>query len=219
VTKPAWSSIQPFVRPVPFTPLICLDTLHPSLVPLHPPPAFLAIPAASQPALATQVIRHAQVLSSTHGVPAIVCSRGASAVIDETGQIMYRQNGGKGFIATLAIPWSGDNEYRGHTWAETLGPVEVLACFAIVIAGAKVGEVCHRDGASKLIEGVKDSVDRMRREPLKIKRPLTWRDPAGVGEDQGERRPLLDQDESSGRASAIPVLEPMRRIVDLMSAA
>jgi len=218
LTKPEWSSSPPFTRPVPFTPLICLDTLHPSLISVAAPPSFLVIPAAAQPALATQVIRHAEVLSSTHGIPSIVCSRGVSAAIDEIGQIKHRQDGGKGFIATMAIPWPGDGEARELTSAETFGPVGILAAFGVASIGAKAREIWQREGTEGLLKDVESGLTGVKQGAYKIRGLLR-----GQGDAAAERRveaqPLLDQDEDSGRAPFFPSLWPKIRITDLMSAA
>lgn len=196
-----------------FTPLICLDTLHPSLVPYLPAPTFLAIPAAAQPALAEQVITHAELLSSTHGIPSIVCSRGASAAIDETGQIKHRQKGGKGFLVTLAIPWHGDGEMREHTWAELLGPLGVLAGLTGALMVTKAGEVWKDDGTKGLIAAGEEG-------GKKVRGMIGWRTPdrestrrrRGDVEWQG----LLDEDANSGRASLLSAIWPTRGW-DLMS--
>jgi len=165
------------------------------------------------------VIRHAEVLSSTHGIPSIVCSRGASAAIDETGQVKHRQDGGKGFIVTMAIPWLGEGETRAYTWAEALGPLGVLMALGVVILCAKAGEVWHHEGTQGLLEGAEAGVVKVKQGGKKIKGLLTWGGETGVAPHRAESQPLLDADEDSGRAPRFPSLWPKKRIVDLMSGA
>ena len=186
ITKPEWSSVPPFTRSVDFTPLICLDALHSSMLPIHPPPSFLTISAASDITLANEVIRYAQVLASTHQIPAIVCSLGASAAIDLTGRIKHQQEGGKGFVVDFAIPWLGEGAYRTQTWAEYLGPMGVLAGATIVVALFKAGEVWWIRGEEGLIGGVRGGMRRIGQGGQSIAGLLDWRsDPDYFTDDEG----------------------------------
>lgn len=153
ITKPEWSTVPPFVRPISFTPLICLDALHPNLVSSVPAPSFLAIPATPHSTLVKQVIQHAQSLSAIHRIPSIVCSKGISAAIDETGDISHEQVGGTGFIAKMVIPWHGDGGTRSLTLAGSLGSTGTLGLITLAIIALKAGEVYWNKGVPGVLAG------------------------------------------------------------------
>jgi hypothetical protein len=150
-----------------------------------PPPTFLAISAASQPTLANEVRRYAQVLAATHGIPAIVCSKGASAAIDLTGRVKHPQEGGKGFVVSKAIPWFGDGNTREYTWAEYLGPVGVLLALVMLTATTKIGEVWWNQGEQGLVAGVRSGMRRIEHGGRTMNHLLDWRaDPDYLSDDE-----------------------------------
>ena len=206
VTKPEWSTVPPFVRRIDFTPLICLDALHPDYISTQPSPSFLLIPAANQPILAGQVVHHAQILSATRNIPSVVCSRGVSAAIDEGGDVIHEQEGGKGFIARLAIPWYGDYGERIPTFSEKTGNRVMLGLLTAGTTLIKALEVYVRKGSRGLIEGVEYGLLNVQNGGKKVRKLIEWR----KNVDSDEEVPLLrNRPVSSGGPDS--GIQPSRR--------
>ncbi|KAK8858522.1 hypothetical protein IAR55_002749 [Kwoniella newhampshirensis] len=128
VTKPDWRPSPPHRRSVAITPLICLDTFHPSLMAASSSdPASLLVVPASSPGI-------------RHGIPSLVCSTsihdsgtGLSTLIDSWGRIMYQQTGGDSFVVKVGIPYPGQDQVRSTTTWERLGARGVLGIWAGVL--------------------------------------------------------------------------------------
>lgn len=80
--KTDWAPAFPFVREIAVSPLICLDSYHPSLLHTFPMrsnpgslPQVLVIPAAAPTGKTSELIfKQAQRLSTQHEVPSVVCA-------------------------------------------------------------------------------------------------------------------------------------------------
>ena len=145
VKRPDWSPSG--TRTLPITPLICLDALHPSLIPDPEVLPGMIVTLASS--LSPLILEHVQSLSVSHGIPSFICAAdgGTSAVIDPWGRILFQQTGGESFVVKIAVPYSGERS-RAKTGREVLGATGVLGLGASLVGVGMLGRrlrVAHWD--------------------------------------------------------------------------
>ncbi|KAG7529746.1 hypothetical protein FFLO_05435 [Filobasidium floriforme] len=150
IAKPDWAEKAPYVRDVPVMPLICLDSLHPSIAssPVRASggntdhstagsPSLILLstspPAAKSGSVASIVLDHAKDLAIQHGAQVLVCdgsgSEAVSGLVEVDGTVRYRQRGEGGFVVKSGVRYK---QGRGSGW-EVLGGLGVWGIFTMVM--------------------------------------------------------------------------------------
>jgi hypothetical protein len=159
IAKPDWTEKAPYVRDIPVMPLICLDSLHPSIasspvrasgsIADHSPagsPSLILLstspPAAKSGSVASIILDHAKDLAIQHGAQVLVCdgsgSEAISGLVEVDGTVRYRQRGEGGFVVKSGVRYK---QGRRNGW-DVLGGPGVWGIFTMVIvlgAGLELG--------------------------------------------------------------------------------
>lgn len=157
VTKPDWAEGAPYERGVGVMPLICLDTLHPSISSspalisdggrhreVARTPALILL-ATSPPsgAVPSMIVDHAKDLAVQRSAQVLICDgSGAEAIsglVEVDGTVRYRQRGEGGFVVKSGVPYGHGGDRRSG-W-EVLGSLGVWGIITAVVALGAIVEL------------------------------------------------------------------------------
>ena len=182
VAKPDWADKTPYVRDVPIMPLICLDSLHPSIssspaissggeghqrIPKTPSLILLSTspPAAKSGSVASVIIDHAKDLAIQHGAQVLVCdgsgSEAISGLVEVDGTVRYRQRGEGGFVVRSGVRYQ--HEWRSG-W-EVFGSFGIWGLITAMVAiGVGIDVILQRfkqAGPTTTWSGLKNGIKRL----------------------------------------------------------
>ncbi|KDQ17762.1 hypothetical protein BOTBODRAFT_155856 [Botryobasidium botryosum FD-172 SS1] len=137
IKAPQWAEGPNFTRPIPLTPLICLDASH-EIPSLSEPPALILAPAHTwHPAVGQAMFQLARARANELNAKIIWCDGGHGAVGGLAGDGERDMQVGEGtWVKTIGIPWPFKHS---RTMYAIIGDVGAIVILWLIVTGGGSG--------------------------------------------------------------------------------